>query len=201
LLGQTEPLELGSSPNHQSSKFGITIREAWSEISHTGSVIRSGTEYPVEPSPALGFDFALQGRSNLLFAARAKFQCDALFGTRSEAAADVIAADDQISAVISAAAYQDVHVGIVGVPMIHRDPVQPCIKVTFGIGHQFAGEGAEVSHLSRVLRRDRESEMMPIILAPLCKCLGVCLLRGRAEHPRAGTVARDPFPLKVCNVL
>jgi hypothetical protein len=167
LLGKAETLKLGGSPNHQPSKFGIAIRNAWSEISHTGSIIRSGTQYLVEPGPAFGLDFLFECRSNFLFAARAKFQRDSLLSTRSEPAADVIAADDKVMAVIGTSAHEDVYVGVVSVPVVHRDPVQFCIEVTFGIGHEFASEAAEVSHLGGVLRRNRETEMMPITLAPL----------------------------------
>ena len=63
MLGQAEPLELGGSPNHQPSKFGIAVGDAWPEIGHTGSIIRSATEHPVEPGPALGLDFLFQARS------------------------------------------------------------------------------------------------------------------------------------------
>ena len=80
--------------------------------------------------------------------------------------------------------------GIVGVPMIYRDPVQPCIEITFGIGHQFAGKGAKVGHLGRVLRRHREAEMMPIILAPLREGLAVGIVRDSASNIRASAPSR-----------
>jgi len=57
LARPTEPPKLRDSPNHQSPKFGVAIARAWSEISHTGSIIRSATEHPVEPGPALSLDF------------------------------------------------------------------------------------------------------------------------------------------------
>jgi hypothetical protein len=37
LLCEAETLQLGSSTSHQHSKFGIAIRDAWSEISRTVS--------------------------------------------------------------------------------------------------------------------------------------------------------------------
>jgi hypothetical protein len=71
LLGQTESLEPGGSSNHQPPKFGIAVGGAWSEISHTGSIIRSAAEHPVESGPALGLDFLFQGEANFLLGARA----------------------------------------------------------------------------------------------------------------------------------
>ena len=118
-------------------------------------------------------------------------------GYAEEPAADVVAADDQISTVLGAAAHEDVHVRIIGVPMILGDPVQPCIKITFGIGDQFAGEGAQVRHLGRILRRNREAEMMPIILTPLRKGLRVAILRGRTEHSRVGVIAGDALTFEI----
>jgi hypothetical protein len=84
--------------------------------------------------------------------------------------------------------------------MIHRHPVQPCIKVTFGIGHQFASEGAQVRDLGRVLGRNRESEMMPIVLTPLRKGLGVGILRGRTEHSRVGAIPGDALTFEIRDV-
>ena len=130
MLGETEALKLGGSPNHQLSKFGIAIRDARSEIGYTCSVIGSATERRVEAGPALGLDFFFQRGPDFLLAARPEFQRHALLSTRSEPTADVIAADDEIPAVIGATAYQDMDMGIVGVPMIDRDPVQFCTEVT-----------------------------------------------------------------------
>ena len=200
MLGEAEPLKLASAPNHQFSELRIAIRNSRSEIGYTCSLVGRATEYPVEAGPALGPDFALQGEAYFLFAARAKFKRDALLGARSEPAADVVAADDKILAVITAAAHQDMNMGIVGIPMIDCHPVQPGVEITFGIGHQFAGKGAKVRHLGSVLRRDCEPEMMPIILAPLRKSLGIGTVRPGIEHLRVGAVAGNALALEICDV-
>jgi hypothetical protein len=201
LLGEAEPLELGNPPDHQSAKFGIAIWDAWSEISHTGSIIRSATEYPVEPGPALGLDFLFQGEANFLLAARPEFQRDAFLSPRSEAAADVFAADDEVSAVVGATSHQDMDMGIVGVPMIHCHPIQLGTEIAFGIGHQFASEGAEIRHLGRILGRNREAKVMPIILTSLRESLAVGVVRLNVEYPRVGAIAGNPFTFEIRDVL
>ena len=50
--------------------------------------------------------------------------------------------------------------------MIDGDPVEAGPEVALRVLHQFAGEGAKVRHLGRVLRRDGEPEMMAILVAP-----------------------------------
>ena len=78
----------------------------------------------VEAGPALRLHLALQRRADLLLAARAELQGHALGGAISKSPADVLAADDQVLAVVGAAADQDVDMRIVGVPVIDRDPVE-----------------------------------------------------------------------------
>ena len=66
--------------------------------------------------------------------------------------------------------------------MIDGDPVELGAEVARGLAHEIAGEGAQVLHLARVLWRDDEPEMMPVVFAA---CGKVALVDGvvlRAEH-------------------
>jgi hypothetical protein len=92
------------------------------------------------------------------------------------------------------------NMGIVRIPMIHCHPVQLGPEIAFGICHQFSGKGAEVSHLGRVLGRDREPEMMPVILAPLRESLTVSVVRFNVEHSRICAVARDALTFEIRDV-
>ena len=103
---------------------------------------RSARSRLVQRSASTSFS---RRRSDFLLAARAKFQGDALGGAIAEAPADVVAADDEILAVIGAPADQDMDMRIVGVPVIDRDPVELHSEVALGIRHQLAGEGAQVA--------------------------------------------------------
>ena len=76
-------------------------------------------------------------------------------------------------------------VRIIGVPVIDADPVELRAEVLLHLPHQVAGEGLEVCHLDRVLRRDDEAEMVPVVLGALGEGLGDRRLRspGRTAGP------------------
>ena len=77
----------------------------------------------VERRPAIGVDLALETAENLLLAARPKFQVYELRGAGAKTSADIVAADDEIGAIVGASARQDMDVGMLGVPMIDCDPI------------------------------------------------------------------------------
>jgi hypothetical protein len=62
--------------------------------------------------------------------------------------------------------------------VIDRDPIQPRAEIPLQVAHQLAGEGTEGGHLGGVFGRDREAEMMPVILAALGESLRIGGLRG-----------------------
>ena len=115
--------------------------------------------------------------------------------------ADVVAADDQVLAVVGAAADEHMDMGVVGVPMIDCDPVEPGPEIALRVLHQFAREGAKVGHLARVLRRDGEAEMMPVLFAPFGESLRVGVVGGCVEHPRVRAVAGHAVALQVGDML
>ena len=91
--------------------------------------------------------------------------------------------------------------GIVGVPMIHCDPVEPRSEVALRVLHELAREGAKVGHLARVLRRDCEPEMMPVLFAPFGESLRVGVVGGCVEHPGICAVAGHSVALQVGDML
>ena len=92
-------------------------------------------------------------------------------------------------------------VGIVGVPVIDCDPVEPGSEVALRVRHQLAGEGTKVGHLARILRRDGEPEMMPVLLAPFGESLRVGVVGSRVEHPGVRAVAGDALAFEVGDML
>ena len=108
---------------------------------------------------------------------------------RAKALADVVTAYDQVLAVVGAAADEHVDMGVVGVPMIHCDPVEPRSEVALRVLHQLAREGPKVGKLARVLRRDCEPEMMPVPFAPFGESLRVGVVGG-ASNIRASAPSR-----------
>src|SRR5690606_20226529 len=60
----------------------------------------------------------------------------------AEAVGDVVARDDEVFAGVVAPAHDQVGVRVVGVPVIHRHPIQPRAQVGFHAVHQMPGAGA-----------------------------------------------------------
>src|SRR3546814_4397499 len=127
----------------------------------------------VQAGPALGLHVLAQRRLDLALAARAEFECDAILRSSPESLAHIVAADDQIAAVIGAAAHQHMDMGIVCVPVIDGYPVERCAEIALGVSHQFAGEGAQVLHFAGILGRSEEhtselQSLMRISYAVFC---------------------------------
>jgi hypothetical protein len=57
---------------------------------------------------------------------------------------DEVGVDDQVAAIIGNATNKDMDVGIVGVPVIDRDPVQPRAQRLLGPLHDALRGGAQV---------------------------------------------------------
>ncbi|WP_426727541.1 hypothetical protein [Enterobacter cloacae complex sp. 288G10] len=81
----------------------------------------------------------------------------------AEAVGDVVTRDDEVFAGVVAPAPDQVGVRVVGVPVIHRHPIQPRAQVGFHAAHQMPGVGAQVVQLGPVLGRDDEAEMVPVV--------------------------------------
>jgi hypothetical protein len=182
LFGEAKALEFGHPTDHQAPQFRVALLHAGPQIGDPRPLIGQIAQRPVEVGPAFRLDLPSQRGLNLLFAARSKLKGHALLGPRSEPAADVIAADDEVLAVIRASADQNMNVGIVRIPVIDGNPVQPGAEIALGIRHQLTGKGAQIGHLGRVLRRYDEAEMMAVVLASLGEDALIDRLGSRVEH-------------------
>lgn len=90
---------------------------------------------------------------------------------------------------------------IVGVPVRHGGPVQPRAEIGFHLLHEITGEAVEVRHLRRILGRDNEAEMMPVVPATDCKILCLHLLPIRPEQMRFLAVAGDAIAAQIGEVI
>ena len=115
---------LAARPSISRRSSGSSSGAAGPQIGDAAAVVGDVAQRAIEAGPALGLDLLLQGGADFLLAARPQLQGDALGGAAAKPPADVVAADDQVLAVIGAAADQDMDVRIVGVPVIDRHPVE-----------------------------------------------------------------------------
>jgi hypothetical protein len=99
--------------------------------------------------------------------------------------------DDKRVAAIVSAAYDQMDVRIVGVPVIDPHPIQPRSEVVLYLPDEVAGEGSKVRHLGCVLGTDDEPEMMPIIAGALGEGTQIRIVRNGVEHPGRRAVFGD----------
>ena len=66
--------------------------------------------------------------------------------------------------------------GMLGVPMMDGDPLEPGTQVPLHLRHQIAGVGFGIVELRSVFGGDNEPELMPVALAAAFKVLEVDLI-------------------------
>src|SRR3546814_18267606 len=88
----------------------------------------------VDTGKPLLFDFGAEPLLNRIVGARAEVEIDQLASALAQAAADIVARDDQILAALILAPHDDMCVRMAGVVMIDRDPVEIRTKVFIDSG-------------------------------------------------------------------
>ncbi len=75
------------------------------------------------------------------------------------------------------------------------------MEIAFRVSHQLARESAKVGHLTSVLGRNGEPEMMAVLLAPRSESLCIGVVGSPIEHPRFDSIAGDALALEIGEVL
>jgi hypothetical protein len=155
----------------------------------------------VETGPALGINLAFKTRVNLMFATWPELEGDAVSRPVREAAADVFAADDEVLTIIRATTKENIDVGIVRIPVIDRDPVEPGAEIGLDVAHQLARERPQVTERGSVFWRDDELEMVAIILATRGERALIRHVGSSIEHPGISAIPRHALPFQIGHVL
>src|SRR3546814_11692560 len=87
--------------------------------------------------------------------------------------ADIVAGDDEIGALLVTAAQNDVGVGMAGVEVVDRHPVELRSEILLHPRHQSPGERFQILIVRAVLRADDEAELVAVVLRPLARKSGV----------------------------
>ena len=130
----------------------------------------------IETGPAFSVNLARQSIEDITLAARSQLDGHAFLGAGAHPLADIGAVDHEVLAACCDAANQHMDMRIVGIPVIDGHPVKPGVEIAGHIGHQFTRERAQVAHLVRILRRDDEAEVVPVVLAALGKAVPIGLV-------------------------
>ena len=155
----------------------------------------------IQARPPLLFHLAPQGLLNLQFGARPQPLGRQLGGAMAEAVGDVVTRDDEVFAGVVAPAHDQVGVRVVGVPVIHRHPIQPRAQVGFHAAHQMPGVGAQVVQLGPVLGRDDEAEMVPVVGAAFLEGVQIGFVGLWPVAPARFAIATRAVALDVAQVL
>ena len=102
--------------------------------------------------------------------------------------------------VVALAAYDDMDVGIVGVPVLDPEPIEIGAEITLGLRHQVAGERLQIGEPLGVLRGHDELEMMAIPFAALGEGAVVGVVVLSVEQATGGAVLRHALPSQVGEV-
>ena len=154
-------------------------------------------QHLVEPGHPLGLDLVLQLCLKLDLTLVPQFPGDQFARPVADAMGDIVAGNIEDAAVIKHAADDDMGVGMAGVVMVDRDPVEAGRQIQFHLAHEVPGEAAKVAHLGCILRGDDEPKLMTIFPAPLHKRLAVSLVLERRIGLAPLAVTRNTIPFKV----
>jgi hypothetical protein len=90
---------------------------------------------------------------------------------------------------------------VVGVPVIDSNPVKFGSKIPLHIHHQLPRESTQVVHLSRVLRRNDEAEVVTIFLTSPSEGTLIGDLGSYIEQTSIRAIAGNAIPLQIVDVL
>jgi hypothetical protein len=121
------------------------------QVDHPVRPSRFPGERGIEPCPALGRNLGLKAAPDLKLRPGTKLARDKITRAGAQAFADVVAADDQVGTIVCAAAHEDVDMGVLGVPMVDGDPVEPRTEIARGLIHELAGKAAQAFELVRLI--------------------------------------------------
>lgn len=97
-----------------------------------------------------GFDVLSQPGLDFEVGARAKIEGFQLGRAFAHAVGNILAGDNQFLVNVVIAAQDDVGVGMAGIEMVHRNPIELCPEILFHLRHQPAHERLEVGILGAV---------------------------------------------------
>lgn len=105
----------------------------------------------IEAGEAFGGNLGAPRFLDFEFRARAEIEADDLRSAGGNAAAEIVAGDNQVLAAFVDGAHDDVGMGMAGVVVIDRDPFETSIEVLFDLLHQSAREVFQVLVVLAVL--------------------------------------------------
>ena len=110
---------------------------------------------------------------------------------------DIAAGHDEVLAPVVAAANDNVRMGMAGIEMIDRDPIEFAVEVAFHLQHQVADERLEISEAGAVVGRDDEAELMRVGFRAVEEGNAIGIRARRVIELARFALARDAIALDV----
>lgn len=152
LVGQAQALQALQAADQQQA---LALQAGFVEPfdMHQAMVAGLALQGAIQARPPFLFHLALQSLLDLQFGARPQPFGRQLGGAVAETIGDVVARDDEVFAGVVAPAHDDVHVRVVGVPVVHGHPIEACAQVGFHAAHEVPRIGAQVFQFRAILGR------------------------------------------------
>ncbi len=156
-----------------------------------------GDQRPIDAGEAILIDLGRELALLLDRGDRTEFERHQLACPLANAMGDVIAVDDQILVQLISAVDDDMDMGMAGVEVIHRHPIELRSQVSFDLAYEVAGEAREVAELRAVLRRDDDAKLVAVVLAAIEEGIAVGPVLRRRIQPAALAIARGAVALNI----
>src|SRR5690606_6648433 len=113
---------------------------------------------------------------------------------------EIVSVDDKIIVQVILAPDDDMHMGMAGIVVIDRHPIEFRAKVGLDAAHQIAGVFGEVRKIGGIFGRNDEAELVAIILAAIKEGISISAIVGRRIKLAALTIVRGSVSLDVAQM-
>ena len=196
LFGKAQRFQLAQAPDLQRMELVGPLARMGCEIDDAATPAIAH-ELAVELRPALGLDLAFECPSDIEVGAWAKLLGYEIARPVAHTFLDVVASDDEVFTVLAHATHDQMDMRMLGVPVIDGDPVELGAEIFLHLPDEITGEGSQVGHLQRIVWRDDEAEMMPVVLAALGEVPAVRFFLSRPEQASLLSVSGDAVAAQI----
>ena len=132
----------------------------------------------VDAREAVLIDFGRQLAALLDLGHEAKFQRGQFARPLTNTIGEIVAIDDQVLAQIVLAPNDDMDMGMAGIVVIDRHPIESRAKVGLDAAHQIAGVFGEVGKIGGIFWRNDKAELVAIVLAAVKEGITISAVLG-----------------------
>jgi hypothetical protein len=194
---KTHLLQMLEAANHQAPGLGIGAAGIVGAKIDVAGFVSCQPDFVIEPRPSLCRDFPLQRITDFMLWFWTQFDRDQFLSAGAQTPADIVAGDDEISALFVDTPNEKMDVRVICVPVIDGHPVELRAEINLHLPDEVAGESPEVGHIAGVLGRDDKPKMMAVVLAAFRESRPIGTVGASIEHLGPLTTPGHPIALQV----